>query len=91
MLELADRRASSPLATRLEQKGVRRITVGRIAVQPEDQGSVGVAAARRVYGTAVESAETLWQTAQAGEQPDPNAARKIVDDLARASRRTARL
>ncbi len=84
VLELADRRASSPLATRLEQKGVRRITVGRIAVQPEEQGSVGVAAARRVYGTAVETAETIWQTAQAGEQPDPNAARKIVDDLARA-------
>jgi putative nucleotidyltransferase with HDIG domain len=84
VLELADRRASGSLANRLEQKGVRRITVGRIAVQPEDQGSVGVAAARRVYGTAVETAETIWQSAQAGEQPDPNAARKIVDDLARA-------
>ena len=46
-------------------------------------GSAGIAAARRVYGTAVETAETLWQAAKAGEQPDPNAARKIIDSLAK--------
>jgi putative nucleotidyltransferase with HDIG domain len=83
VLELADRGAAGPLAARLEQKGVRRIAIGRIAVEPDTEGSVGVAAARRVYGTAVETAETLWQTAKAGEAPDPNAARKIIDDLAR--------
>jgi putative nucleotidyltransferase with HDIG domain len=36
-----------------------------------------------VYTTAVETAETLWQAAKAGEQPDPGAARKIIDGLAR--------
>ena len=33
--------------------------------------------------TAVETAETLWNAAKAGDQPDPGAARKIIDGLAR--------
>jgi putative nucleotidyltransferase with HDIG domain len=81
VLELADRRSPVPLATRLEQKGVRRITVGRINLEQEDQASVGIAAARKVYGTAVETAETLWQSAKEGEKPDPGSARKIIDSL----------
>jgi putative nucleotidyltransferase with HDIG domain len=36
-----------------------------------------------VYGAAVETAETLWETAKAGDQPDPAAAHKIIDGLAR--------
>jgi putative nucleotidyltransferase with HDIG domain len=36
-----------------------------------------------VYATAVETAEALWQAAKAGDQPDPEAARKIIDGLAR--------
>ena len=83
VLELADRRSTLPLTARLEQKGVRRITIGRINLEQEDDSSVGIAAARRVYGSAVETAESLWQSAKAGEQPDPNAARKIIDSLAR--------
>jgi putative nucleotidyltransferase with HDIG domain len=31
----------------------------------------------------VETAESLWQAAKAGDQPDPGAARKIIDGLAR--------
>ena len=83
VLELADRRSPLPLASRLEQRGVRRIAIGRINLEQLDDASVGIAAARRVYGTAVETAETLWQSAKAGEQPDPNAARKIIDNLAK--------
>jgi putative nucleotidyltransferase with HDIG domain len=83
VLELADRRSPLPLTARLEQKGVRRITIGRINLEQEDDSSVGIAAARRVYGSAVETAETLWQSAKAGDQPDPNAARKIIDSLAK--------
>ena len=84
VLELADRRSPAPLTTRMERKGIRRITIGRISLEEPEAGSIGVAAARKVYGTAVETAETLWETAKAGEQPDPNAARKIIDSLARA-------
>jgi putative nucleotidyltransferase with HDIG domain len=83
VLELADRRAAQPLAARLEAKGVRRITIGRIDIEQSEEASAGIAAARKVYGTAVETAETLWQAAKAGEQPDPNAARKIIDSLAK--------
>ena len=82
VLELADRRSPIPLTARLDQKGVRRITIGRINIEQDDDSSVGIAAARRVYGTAVETAETLWQAAKAGDQPDPNAAKKIIDSLA---------
>jgi HD-GYP domain-containing protein (c-di-GMP phosphodiesterase class II) len=38
---------------------------------------------RRVYGAAVETAETLWNAAKAGDQPDPGAACKIIDGLAK--------
>jgi putative nucleotidyltransferase with HDIG domain len=83
VFELAERRSPLPLNVRLEQKGVRRITIGRINVEKEDEESAGIAAARRVYGTAVETAQTLWESAKAGDKPDPNAARKIIDSLAK--------
>jgi putative nucleotidyltransferase with HDIG domain len=83
VLELAERRSPLPLQARLDQKGVRRITIGRINLEQQDDSSIGIAAARRVYGTAVETAESLWQSAKAGEQPDPNAARKIIDSMAK--------
>jgi len=81
--ELADRRAGLPFATRLEQRGVRRITIGRINLEQEDEGATGIAAARQLYGSAVETAEALWQAAKAGDKPDPNAARRIIDSLAK--------
>jgi putative nucleotidyltransferase with HDIG domain len=81
--ELADVRAGAPLAARLEQNGVRRITLGRINIPKADDEATGIAAARRVYGSAVETAETLWQAAKAGDKPDPHAARKIIDSLAK--------
>jgi putative nucleotidyltransferase with HDIG domain len=84
IFELADRRATSPLASRLQQKGVRRIAIGRLAVDEDDEAAgTGIAAARKIYGTAVETAEQLWQQAKAGDKPDPNAARTIIDSLAR--------
>jgi putative nucleotidyltransferase with HDIG domain len=84
IFEVPDRRSAVPLATRLQQKGVSRITIGRLSVEKDDEdpGS-GIAAARKIYGTAVETAEQLWQQAKAGDKPDPNAARKIIDSLAK--------
>jgi putative nucleotidyltransferase with HDIG domain len=80
---LLDAKAPTPLATRLVQVGVRHITVGRINLEQDDEGSSGIVAAKRVYGTAVETAESLWEQAKAGDKPDPNAARKIIESLAR--------
>src|SRR6267378_457296 len=78
-----DRKSRMPLPDRLVTKGVRHVTLGRIVVEDVTDEQAGIAAARRVYSTAVETAETLWQAAKAGDQPDPGAARKIIDGLAR--------
>ena len=80
---LNDRQSPTPLPDRLTAKGIRHITFGKVIVEDVTDEQAGIAAARRVYGTAVETAETLWQAAKAGDQPDPGAARKIIDGLAR--------
>jgi putative nucleotidyltransferase with HDIG domain len=79
----ADRTSDMLLPDRLIARGVRNLTVGRIVVDDAGDDQAGIAAARRVYGAAVETAETLWNAAKAGDQPDPGAARKIIDGLAR--------
>ena len=83
LLVFGDRKSPVPLADRLLQKGVRHVTLGKIVVEDVSDDQVGIAAARRVYSTAVETAESLWQAAKAGDQPDPGAAKKIIDGLAR--------
>jgi len=83
IFELPDRRAALPLITRLQQKGVNRIVLGRLTVENEENEATGIVAARKIYGSAVETAEQLWQAAKAGDKPDPTAARKIIDSLAK--------
>jgi putative nucleotidyltransferase with HDIG domain len=80
---LADRKSPVPLPDRLVQRGVRHITLGQIIVDESSDEHTGIAAARRVYHAAVETAESLWNAAKSGEQPDPGAARKIIDGLAK--------
>ncbi|HMC78857.1 MAG TPA: HD domain-containing phosphohydrolase [Vicinamibacterales bacterium] len=79
----SERTAAAALPDRLRARGVRHVTVGRIVVEEGAAEQAGIAAARRVYDTAVETAQTLWHAAKTGEQPDPAAARKIIDGLAR--------
>ena len=81
--EIAERRSPVPLADRLDRGGLHHITVGRIVVDDEEQGAAGIAAARKLYGSAVQTAESLWDAAKAGDQPDPAAAQIIIDSLAR--------
>ena len=80
---LGDRKTRTPLADQLLAKGVRHIMLGRVAVEEVTDDQAGIAAAQRVYATAVQTAESLWDAAKAGEQPDPGTARKIIDGLAR--------
>jgi len=80
---LTDRKSPMPVAERLVARGVRNVVVGRVVVEEVSGEQAGIAAAQRVYSTAVQTAETLWQAAKAGDQPDPGAARKIIDGLAR--------
>ncbi len=81
--ELAERRASSPLPTRLANRGVRHVVVGRLSVDDGEAEGTGIAAARKVYNAAVETAQALWDAAKAGDTPDPSAAHKIIDSLAK--------
>ena len=83
IFELPERRAALPLATRLQQKGVTRIVIGRLSIEEGEEPETGVIAAQKIYGTAVETAEQLWQAAKAGDKPDPAAARMIIDSLAK--------
>jgi putative nucleotidyltransferase with HDIG domain len=80
---LGDRKSPVPLVDRLAAKGVRHVALGKVIVEDLSDDQVGIAAARQVYASAVETAESLWQAAKAGDQPDPAAARKIIDGLAR--------
>jgi putative nucleotidyltransferase with HDIG domain len=80
---LTDRKSPLPAADRLVARGIRNIVLGRVIIEEVSGDQAGIAAAQRVYATAVETAETLWQAAKAGDQPDPGAARKIIDGLAR--------
>jgi len=80
---LAERESPIPLADRLASRGVQHVAVGKIVIDETADDQAGIAAARRVYGTAVETAENLWNAAKAGDQPDPGAARKIIDSLAK--------
>lgn len=78
-------RDGQPLPERLAAVGVRGISVGLIEPdQNDEQGALGVAAARHVYANAIGAAHHAWRAAAEGETPDPAAAREIVDALARA-------
>lgn len=83
MEELAPRAPGAPLGERLAARGIRRIAIGRVAVESPSDQETGLSRARQVYTEAVGSAEQLWAAAKAGEQPDPNAARGIIDSLSR--------
>ncbi len=83
MDELADRTARTGVGDRLTARGIRRIQVGKVAVEEDDDQEVGLAAAKEVYSKAVTSAQTIWSAAKAGEQPDPADARGIIDSLSR--------
>ena len=80
---LGDRKSPGLVADRLAAKGVRHVALGKVIVEEVNDDQVGIAAARQVYASAVETAESLWHAAKAGDQPDPAAARKIINGLAR--------
>jgi len=83
MDELANRTSRTAIGDRLTARGIRRIQVARLAVEDPDDEEVGLAAAQQMYSKAVTSAETIWQSAKAGESPDPAQARGIIDSLSR--------
>ncbi|HXG89769.1 MAG TPA: HD domain-containing phosphohydrolase [Vicinamibacterales bacterium] len=83
MEEFRDQETRKPLGARLIARGIRRITVGRIAVEEEPKENVGLTAARQIYSQAVNGAEQIWNAAKSGDQPDPSGARTIIDSLSK--------
>jgi putative nucleotidyltransferase with HDIG domain len=81
--ELADRTSRTAVGDRLTARGIRRIQVGKVAIEEDDDQEVGLAAAKQVYSKAVTGAQNIWSAAKAGEQPDPNEAKGIIDSLSR--------
>jgi putative nucleotidyltransferase with HDIG domain len=81
--DIGDRHSSVPLSDRLSTRGVRHITFGKITVDEPADDRAGIEAARKVYATAVETAESLWNAAKTGDQPDPGVARTIIESLAK--------
>jgi hypothetical protein len=73
--ELRDKHNPRPIGDRLIGRGVKRITVGKVAVEAEPSEDVGLNAARQIYSQAVSGAETIWNQAKSGEKPDPSNAR----------------
>ena len=60
------------------------IRVGRVTVQQKVDGSVDMAAFKRLYTEAVSVAESVWESARTEGQPDATVARTMVDGLAQA-------
>jgi putative nucleotidyltransferase with HDIG domain len=83
MDELADRVSRTAVGDRLLARGIRRIEVSKVAVEEEPDEPVSLVAAKEMYSKAVASAETIWAATKAGSQPDPSAARGIIDSLSR--------
>jgi putative nucleotidyltransferase with HDIG domain len=83
MDEFADRASRTSVSDRLLARGIRRIAVAKVAVDDPDADEVGLQAAKQMYAKAVTSAENIWASAKAGEQPDPAQARGIIDSLSR--------
>ena len=60
------------------------IRVGRVTTQEKVEGSVDMAAFKRLYTEAVSVAESVWESARTEGQPDATVARAMVDGLAQA-------
>jgi putative nucleotidyltransferase with HDIG domain len=66
-------------------QSLRRIRVGRISLDERvNTSTADVATIRRLYSDAVNTAGSLWETAQQDGIPDPQAAAHLVDNLAQA-------
>jgi len=61
------------------------IRVGRVTLgERVEGGAADMAAFRRLYADAVQSAESLWDSAQTEQKPDATIGRTMVDGLAQA-------
>jgi putative nucleotidyltransferase with HDIG domain len=85
LVEALVERSDRPIAERLADAGVQGVGLGLVepAVPARAEG-LGLVAARRVYGSTVAAAEATWQAALSERALDADAARDVIDALARA-------
>jgi putative nucleotidyltransferase with HDIG domain len=61
------------------------IRVGRVTIEDRVESDIGdMAALKRLYNDAVQSAGDVWRSAEVEQQPDATVARSMVDGLAEA-------
>lgn len=84
LVALITERTDRPFGERLSAAGINGVGVGLIETEESGAETLGMAAARHVYTAAVSAAEHVWGAALAGEEPDPDAARQIINTLATA-------
>jgi putative nucleotidyltransferase with HDIG domain len=63
---------------------LKHVRVGRVTVEDRIETDADMATFRRLYNQAVSGAETVWESAKQEGQPDPTAARTMIDGLAQA-------
>ncbi len=64
---------------------LKHVRVGRVSVEDRvETDATDMATFRRLYNQAVSVAETVWESAKQEGQPDPAAARTMIDGLAQA-------
>jgi putative nucleotidyltransferase with HDIG domain len=63
---------------------LKHVRVGRVTVEDRIETDADMATFRRLYKQAVSVAETVWESAKQEGQPDPTAARTMIDGLAQA-------
>jgi putative nucleotidyltransferase with HDIG domain len=84
LVALISERTDRPFGERLSASGIRGVGVGLIEAEESSAETLGMAAARHLYTVVISAAEHAWDSALAGEDPDPDAARQIIDTLAAA-------
>jgi putative nucleotidyltransferase with HDIG domain len=72
---------ATPESTAVLNK-LKKIRVGRIQLEEEDDIPADIATYRKLYNAAVSVAGTLWDSAKLDGMPDPEAGAEIVDSLA---------
>jgi putative nucleotidyltransferase with HDIG domain len=76
--------ADRVVAGRLQDAGVRHVTVSPILVEEPEHLPPGIESAIRAYDSAMRTSQEFWEATRDGAQPDTSAARKVVNTLAQS-------
>jgi putative nucleotidyltransferase with HDIG domain len=78
---LAGTSTGGEVTAALASRGARHVSIGTLGLADSRRVDGAIAVARRLYKNAVETAQTVWESAQKEGAPDPKAARTIISSL----------